>query len=71
MMASDFNPPAILFGPGGNTNATVLSDFGPMQQGATELHRSRQSHVNCDVTDMYADLAEQVEADWADPNLAM
>jgi hypothetical protein len=68
LMASDFNPPAILFGPGGNTNSYGTSDFGPYAGGAMSFIVA-DNHTSSAISDMYADLAEQAEADWDDPNL--
>lgn len=67
LMASDFNPPAILFGPGGNTNSYGTSDFGPYAGGVMSFIVA-DNHTSTAISDMYADIAEQAEKGWANPN---
>ena len=63
LMASDFNPPAILFGPGGNANAYGQVDFGPNAEGVMSFIVA-DNYTSSAITDMYAELAVQAEADW-------
>ena len=65
LMASDFNPPAILFGPGGNANAYGQVDFGPYAEGIMSFIVA-DNYTSTEMTDMYTELAAQAEADWAD-----
>jgi hypothetical protein len=67
LMASDFNPPAILFGPGGNTNSYGTSDFGPYAGGVMSFIVA-DNHTSTAISGMYAELAAQAEKGWADPN---
>ena len=67
LMASDFNPPAILFGPGGNANS-YFSDFGPNVGGVCSFIVADNS-TSTELSAMYAELAAQAEADWDDPGL--
>jgi hypothetical protein len=65
LMASDFNPPAILFGPGGNANAYGQVDFGPYAEGIMSFIVA-DNYTSSAITDMYDELAAQAEADWVD-----
>jgi hypothetical protein len=67
LMASDFNPPAILFGPGGNANNRA-ADFGPYVEGTMSFIVA-DKYTSTAMADLYEELAEQSEADWDDPNL--
>jgi hypothetical protein len=62
LMASDFNPPAILFGPGGNANDYGFS-FGPYANGAMSFIVADNS-TSTAITDMYTELAAAAEAYW-------
>jgi len=64
---SEFNPPAILFGPGANYNSYPV-DFGPYAEGIMGFIVANNS-TSTAISNMYAELATQVEADWDDPNL--
>jgi hypothetical protein len=66
-MASDFNPPAILFGPGGNANMRPV-DFGPYVEGSLSFIVA-DDHTSTAVSDLYDELAVAAEADWDDPAL--
>jgi hypothetical protein len=68
LMASDFNPPAIIFGPGGNANSYGGPDFGPYANGVCSFIVA-DNHTSTEITDMYAELAVQAEADWDDAAL--
>ncbi len=67
LMASDFNPPAILFGPGGNANMYPV-DFGPYVEGTLSFIIA-DDYTSPEISEMYDDLAAQAEADWDDPAL--
>jgi len=68
LMASDFNPPAILFGPGGNANSYLVS-FGPYAGGVCSFIVVDEN-TSTALADMYEGLAAQAEADWDDPSLS-
>ena len=63
LMASDFDPPAILFGPGGNANDYGFS-FGPYAQGVMSFIVA-DNHTSTAISDMYTELAAAAQADWA------
>lgn len=63
LIASDFNPPAILFGPGGNANDYGFS-FGPNAQGVMSFIVADNS-TSTAITDMYTELAAAAQANWA------
>jgi hypothetical protein len=63
LMSSDFNPPAILFGPGGNANSYGTTDFGPYAEGVMSFTVA-DNHTSPELTDMFTELAAQAEADW-------
>jgi len=67
LMASNFNPPAILFGPGGNANSYYFY-FGPYAQGVCSFIVADNS-TSTEISDMYAELAVRAEADWDDTGL--
>lgn len=67
LMASDFNPPAILFGPGANANGYAV-DFGPYAGGIMSFIVADNS-TSTAISDMYEGLAEKAEAIWDDPKL--
>jgi len=56
LMASDFDPPAIIFGPGGNANSYGGPDFGPYENGVCSFIVA-DNHTSTEITDMYAELA--------------
>lgn len=68
LMSSNFNPPAILFGPGGNANS-YLSDFGPYSEGVMSFIVA-DNYTSTAISDLYTDLAAQAQADWADSSLS-
>ncbi|OGN95447.1 MAG: hypothetical protein A2Z77_06980 [Chloroflexi bacterium RBG_13_51_36] len=68
LMASDFNPPAILFGPGGNANSYGTTDFGPYAGGVMSFIVA-DNHTSTAMSDVYAELAAAAEADWDIPAL--
>jgi hypothetical protein len=66
LMASDFNPPAILFGPGGNANSYAsAAGFGPYSEGIMSFIVA-DNYTSTAISDMYTELAAQAEADWVD-----
>jgi len=67
LMASDFNPPAILFGPGAN-GSDYPANFGPYAEGVCSYVVATEESSSA-LADMYADLAGQIELDWDDPDL--
>ena len=67
LMGSDFNPPAILFGPGGNAN-DYCAGFGPYANGVMSFIVG-DNYTSTALTDLYGELAAQAEADWAVPAL--
>ena len=62
LIASEFNPPAILFGPGGNANIYPVL-FGPYVEGTTSFIVA-DNYTSTAISDLYAELAAQTEADW-------
>lgn len=70
LMGSNFNPPAILFGPGGNANwyASPTAGFGPFAQGVMSFIVA-DNHTSTAISDMYTELAAAAEADWDDSGL--
>jgi hypothetical protein len=70
----EFNPPAIIFGPGGNIG-DIGAAFGPMSQGLLSFTVANEKTVpnvgtpTMSMADMYTALGKQVEADWANTNL--
>jgi len=67
LIASDFNPPAIILGPGANAE-TYVSDFGPYVNGINSFVVAIPDS-SPEVAQMYADIGAQVEKDWDDPDL--
>jgi len=67
LMASDFNPPAIVFGPGAN-GADYPVNFGPYAEGIMSYVVATEE-TSTEMAQMYSDLAGQIELDWADPDL--
>ncbi len=67
LLGSTFDPPAILFGPGGNANLYPVL-FGPYVEGAMSFIIA-DNYTSPDITALYAELATQAEADWADGSL--
>jgi hypothetical protein len=61
---NEFNPPAILFGPGANYNDYPVY-FGSSAEGIMSFIVADNS-TSTAISDMYAELAAQVEADWDD-----
>ena len=68
LMGSNFNPPAILFGPGGNSNEHGFN-FGPYANGMMSFIVA-DNYTSTAISDMYTGLAAQVEADWDDTGLS-
>jgi hypothetical protein len=64
LMASTFNPPAILFGPGGNANYNPFY-FGPYVNGMLSFIVA-DNHTSTAITNMYAGIAAQAQKDWDD-----
>jgi hypothetical protein len=68
LFASNFNPPAIVFGPGGNAN------YNPVYFGAA-LVEGLMSFIVADdytstaISDLYDEIAAQVAIDWTDSTL--
>jgi hypothetical protein len=67
VFASNFNPPAILFGPGGNANYNPVY-FGPEVQGLLSFIVA-DNHTSTAITQLYGELAAQVQTDWHNSNL--
>jgi hypothetical protein len=67
LMGSTFNPPAIILGPGAN-GSDYPAGFGPYAEGISAFVVGTEES-STELADMYADLAEQIEKDWDDPNL--
>jgi len=67
LIASTFDPPAILFGPGGNANGYGFS-FGPYAQGVMSFIVA-DNHTSTAVSTMYSKLAAAAEADWTNGDL--
>jgi hypothetical protein len=67
LMASDFNPPAILFGPGGNAN-DYFANFGPYTGGVMSFIVA-DKYTSTAMADLYEDLAAAAEADWDNASL--
>lgn len=68
LMGSNFNPPAILFGPGGNSNDRPVS-FGPYVEGTMSFIVA-DNYTSTAISDVYTELAAQAEADWDDSGLS-
>jgi hypothetical protein len=64
LIASTFNPPAILFGPGGNANYNPFY-FGPYVNGMLSFIVA-DNHTSTAITNMYAGIAAQAQKDWDD-----
>ena len=67
LMGSTFNPPAIIFGPGAN-GADYPAGFGPYAEGVCAFVVATEE-TSPEYAAMYADIAEQIEADWANTAL--
>jgi hypothetical protein len=65
---NEFNPPAILFGQGANYNDYPVYFGAPNVEGIMSFIVANNS-TSTAISDMYAELAAQVEADWDDPLL--
>jgi hypothetical protein len=68
ILASNFNPPAILFGPGGNANYMPVF-FGPSNMQGVMSFIVADNHTSTAVSDMYAGIAGQAEKEWTDSSL--
>jgi hypothetical protein len=68
LMASTFDPPAILFGPGGNANGYGFS-FGPYANGVMSFIVA-DNHTSTAVSTVYGKLAAAAQADWTKPGLS-
>jgi hypothetical protein len=69
ILASNFNPPAILFGPGGNANYMPVIFGPPNMQGAMSFIVA-DNHTSTAATNMYAGIAGQAEKEWTDSKLS-
>jgi hypothetical protein len=67
LMASNFNPPAILMGPGGNANDYGFS-FGPYAQGVMSFIVA-DNYTSTAISGLYAELAAAAQADWGNSTL--
>jgi hypothetical protein len=67
LLASDFNPPAIMMGPGGSQQSHPAS-FGPNVEGMMSYTVAAHDQTP-ELAQMYSDLADQVELDWANANV--
>lgn len=67
LMGSEFNPPAIIFGPGGNAEGQNFN-FGPYVGGTSSFVIATPA-TSSEMAQMYAGLADQIELDWDDPDL--
>jgi hypothetical protein len=67
LMASNFDPPAILFGPGGNANGYGFS-FGPFANGVMSFIVA-DNHTSTALSGMYGELAAAAQADWGNNTL--
>jgi len=69
-----FNPPAIIFGPGGNTG-DIPAAFGPMAEGLMGFTMANENTVpnvgtpTMSMATMYSQLGTQLELDWASGSL--
>jgi hypothetical protein len=68
LLGSDFNPPAILFGPGAN-GSDYPAGFGPTNVEGIMAYVVGTPESSPELAQMYTELAGQIELDWADPAL--
>jgi Periplasmic binding protein len=68
ILTSGWNPPAILFGPGGNANYMPVF-FGPNMNGQMSFIVA-DNHTSTAISDMYAGLATQAEKEWTWSNVS-
>jgi hypothetical protein len=67
LLGSNFDPPAILFGPGGNSNIFPVL-FGPNVENMLSFIVA-DNQTSTAISDVYGELAAQCELDWDDPDL--
>jgi len=67
LLGSGFNPPAVLFGPGGNANAYGFT-WGPVSQGVMSFIVA-DNHTSPAISTMYGKLAVAAQADWTNTSL--
>jgi hypothetical protein len=67
LIASAFDPPAILMGPGGNANNYPFY-FGPYANGVLSFIVA-DNHTSTAITNMYAGIAAQAVSDWGNSTL--
>jgi hypothetical protein len=68
LLGSDFNPPAIMMGPGA-MGYEYPAGFGAAAVEGVMCYAVATEEQSPELAQMYDDLAVQVEADWADPDL--
>ena len=68
LLGSDFNPPAIVMGPGA-MGYEYPANFGPVATNGVICYAVATAEQSPELAAMYDDLAVQVEADWDDPDL--
>jgi hypothetical protein len=68
LLGSDFNPPAILMGPGGNSG-DYAANFGPPNVEGICAYVVATEKTSAKVAKMCTDLGAQIEKDWANANL--
>jgi len=68
LLGSDFNPPAIVFGPGANGNDYPVN-FGPPNVEGIMAYVVATGETSTEMAQLYDELADQIELDWADPGL--
>jgi hypothetical protein len=68
LLASNFNPPCIVFGPGGNANVFPVLFGAPNVEGMLDFIVA-DDHTSTAISNLYDELSDQVEIDWDDPTL--
>jgi hypothetical protein len=68
LLGSDFNPPAIVMGPGGSQQSHAASFTAAGVEGMMSYTVAAYEQTP-EIKQMYDELAGQVELDWADPSL--
>jgi hypothetical protein len=68
MLATDFNPPAIVYGPGGNANSYPVY-FGPPNAEGVMSFIVADPDTSAAISELYDELAVYVEDAWDDPTL--
>jgi hypothetical protein len=67
LMASTFDPPAILLGPGANGQDYAFG-FGPYANGVCAFVVAT-NETSTEMADLFSGIGDQIEADWANPAL--